>query len=129
MKFDLLKVNRNSVLRGEKAEGYPSVKFLNALYEKLGILQTWILTGEGPMRAGEVSQGSTSQEFNKRREDKFVNKFLTELNNRLMNLEKDEPGYRVWFRIECKKRFPELFEEKKEAAPEVSKGIAKQKIA
>jgi len=46
-----------------------------------------------------------------------------------MNQEKEEPGYRVWFRIECKKRFSELFEEKKEGAAEVSEGLAKQKIA
>ena len=46
-----------------------------------------------------------------------------------MDQEKHEPGYRVWFRIECKKRFPELFEEKKEAAPEVDKELTKQQIA
>jgi ABC-type Fe3+/spermidine/putrescine transport system ATPase subunit len=74
------------------------------------------------MRKGETSQGSTPQDFNKRREDRFVDKFLNELNSVLMNLEKDEPGYRVWFRIECKKRFPELFKEKKQADTEVSKG-------
>jgi len=94
-----------------------------------GVSADWLLTGEGPMWKGEVSQDETSQELNKRREDKFVDKFLTELDNRLRNLEKEDPGYRVWFRIECKKRFPELFEEKKRAGAEGDEGLAEQKIA
>ena len=47
----------------------------------------------------------------------------------LTSQEKEEPGYRAWFSIECKKRFPELFEEKKQAETEVDKRVADQKIA
>ena len=90
----------------------------------------WLMTGEGPMKSGEAAQGDENlQGLKRRREDKFVDKFLMELDNRLMSLEKEDPGYRAWFRIECKKRFPELFGEKKRAGAEVSEGLAKQNVA
>jgi len=75
------------------------------------IASDWLLTGEGPMMRGdqEVAQGEGAarlHELKRRREDRFVDKFLAELDNYLTSQEKEEPGYRAWFRIECKKRFP-----------------------
>jgi len=123
-------INKGSFSRMWKEGALPKAEHLIRISLTTGVSTDWLLTGEGPMRKGEVAQGDESpQDLKRRREDRFVDKFLMELDNYLMSLEKEEPGYRAWFRIECKKRFPELFKEKKGVAAEVSEGLAKQKIA
>jgi len=125
-----LKIHRNTLPRYESGERSPDADFLNRLCREFNINPTWILTGEGPMGRGEEAQGEGSlHDLKRRREDRFVDKFLAELDNYLSSQEKEEPGYRAWFRIECKKRFPELFKEKKQAETKVDKRVADQKIA
>jgi transcriptional regulator with XRE-family HTH domain len=125
-------INKGTFSRMWKEGAIPKGEHLLRIAKATGASIDWLLTGEGPMMRGEgeVAQGGESlQDLNRRREDRFVDKFLAELDNYLTSQEKEEPGYRAWFRIECKKRFPELFQEKKQAETEGDKGPVEQKMA
>lgn len=47
-------VAQNTIGRYERGESTPDADFLLALRKKLGVSSEWLLTGEGPMRAGEL---------------------------------------------------------------------------
>lgn len=78
----------------------PSAADLLQIKSATGVSIDWLLTGEGPMKRGET--------------EKTVDLFLVEIDNRLDELEKNEPGFKTWFRIQFKKKFPEIAEGKSE---------------
>jgi transcriptional regulator with XRE-family HTH domain len=58
-----------------------------------------------------------------------LDEFLHYIDMRLTELERSEPDIRAWFRVEFKKRFPELLEEKKETETQADSVPAKRNVA
>ncbi len=54
-------VTQSTLGRYERGESAPDVDFIQAVYEKLGVEQKWLVSGEGPMRV----PGSASQPIDK----------------------------------------------------------------
>lgn len=80
----------------------PSAADLLRIKSATGVSIDWLLTGEGAMKKGEA--------------EKATDPFLAEIDKRLDELETNEPGFRAWFRIQFKKKFPEITEGKRETA-------------
>ena len=98
---------RNSVDRYEKGVASPTMEFMASVCTRFDINPTWLLTGEGPMKKGSLSGGLTP-EYTYGKDE-----FLNHLDKRLTELEIDEPDFRTWFRVEFKKKFPEIINGKK----------------
>ena len=110
-----------STLNGYLKSGkIPNPEYLIRISEESGFHITWLLTGKGPARIAEHIKEE------KVHSDCFQE--VAELQEWLAEISEEDPGRRVWFKMELKDHFP-LFKEWLKKRHQANSEVGKQQAA
>jgi len=104
-----LEIGKGSLLRYEKGHGVPDIETIRKICELSGVALEWLVNGKECKAGGEDGQPCPLQEKTCRI-NHLEDPFITDIKLWLNEMTSDDPGWRVWFKMELLSKIPKFKE-------------------